>query len=113
MACLVLQYLKPGIFVLKSEHVHSGMLAGSLPNLDMHARMRELRVTTHHALPWMPMPIAHELVIVRTQSDAVYMRAWSERWGVNGRTLSFPMAMHMLHHIAVCHLLAQPHGMEL
>ena len=113
MSFLILKHMCPGSFFLKADHLYCGITSGPLPQLNMHAQMRALRVAPSATMCFLPEPRAHELVVVRIEHRTVYMRWWSARRGVAGRVLSFAAAMEMMHHIAVCDLLSDPDGMEL
>lgn len=110
---LVLRYFSPGMFSLRADNYRSCGGGSPLRALDMHERMRRLRVLPTGSLCHLPAPEPHELLIARIDSRAIYMRTWSARMGVTGRTFSFPAAMDMLHHVDVCALLSDPDGLEL
>lgn len=99
--------------MMVADHLHCGAMSGSVGSLDMHARMRELRVAPPALMYRVPEPRPHELVVVRIDARALYMKSWSERLGVTNRVFSFPAALEALHRIAVCDLLSDPTGIEL
>lgn len=110
---LVLRYFSPGTFSLRADNYGSCGGGSPLRALDMHERMRRLRVLPVGALSHLPAPEPHEVLIARIDSRALYMKTWSARMGVTGRTLSFPAAIDKLHYIDVRGLLSDPDGFEL
>lgn len=113
MSFLILKHMSPGYFFLKGDHIHSGIMSGRMATLGMHHQMRLLRVDPSATMCFLPEPRPHELLVVRVEHRAVYMKSWSARRGVTGRVLSFAAALEMMHHIAVCDLLSDPDGLEL
>lgn len=110
---LVLRYFSPGTFSIRVDNHHFCGAGSPLRALDMHERMRRLRVLPVGALSHLPAPAPHEVLIARIDSRALYMKTWSARMGVTGRTFSFPAAIDALHRIDVCALLSDPDGIEL